>query len=71
MNRLRARYGHARKRTIRYFRVLATRLGPTAVAYDSRGRSVNVINGTWKDDSIESVHRAALKHWPHAKDRTP
>jgi len=68
---LRRRYGHARERKIRYFRVLAGRLGPTAVAYDSQGRSVNVINGVWGQDTVESVRRAALKHWPEARDRTP
>jgi len=49
----------ARKRK-RYV-VLRSRLGPTAILFDSR-RSLNVINGG-KTDSLEAVRRAAEEHW--------
>ena len=48
----------ARKR--KKYVVIRTRLGPEAILFDSRVR--NSINGS-KTDSVESVRRAAEKHW--------
>ena len=69
---LRGRYGRTRLGSgrVRSFRMVAGRLGPSAVAYDARGKTVNVINGRWGVDTVESTRRAARHHWPDAKDKT-
>jgi hypothetical protein len=72
--RLRRRYGRAKRGSgaVRYYRIIVNRFGPAAVAYDYKGASVNLINGSWSaGDTVESVRRAAHKAWPNAKDRTP
>jgi len=68
---LKKRYGHARAGSgkVRTFAVIATKFGPTAVAYDYRGRSVNVINGRWGEDTIEDLYRLAKMYWPGAKEK--
>jgi hypothetical protein len=70
---LRRRYGRAKAGSgkVQWFRVVAAKYGPEAWAYDYRGRTVNAINGVWGEDTVESVRRAARKHWPDAKDKTP
>jgi hypothetical protein len=68
---LKRRYGRTKAGSgkVHTFAVIATKFGPTAVAYDYRGRSVNVINGTWGKDTIEDLYRLAKRHWPSAKEK--
>lgn len=47
--------------------VRGRRLGPSAVAFDARGRVVNAINGR-EDNSEEDVRRSAKHHWPDARE---
>ena len=47
----------------RYFYIEVSHLGPSAVAIDYKGASVNLINGDRKE-TVESIRRAAHKHWP-------
>jgi hypothetical protein len=54
------------KRKLRY-EIRQERLGPSAVLFDARGRSINVINGHPGD--TEAVRRAAKRHWPDAVER--
>ena len=70
---LKTRYGHAKVGSgkVQSFRIVATKYGPEAWAYDYRGRVVNAINGVWGKDTIDEIRRAAHKHWPSAKDKTP
>lgn len=48
-----------------HYEIKRGRLGWSAVLYDSRGDSINVING----DSEESVRGAAQRSWPGIKER--
>jgi hypothetical protein len=68
---LKRRYGRAKAGSgkIKAFRIVTSRFGPEAHAYDYRGHVVNVINGVWGKDTAEEVRRAARKHWPSAKER--
>jgi hypothetical protein len=69
---LRRRYGRARRGSgkVRWFRVIADHRGPTAIAHDYKGASVNLINGLWSaGDTVESVRRAARREWPDAQER--
>jgi hypothetical protein len=49
------------------FYIRSSRHGYSAVLLNSRGRSVNVINGG-PADSESSVRASARRHWPHAKE---
>jgi hypothetical protein len=57
-----------REAAVKRYEIIRTRLGPTAIAYAASGRVVNVINGG-KNDTIETVRLAAMKHWPNAKEK--
>ena len=64
------RFGSAKRGggKVRWYEVYTDRLGPTAVAYDYKGASVNVINGG-RDHTEADVRRAARKAWPDAPER--
>jgi hypothetical protein len=52
----------------RYYEIKKSRLGWAATLFDSKGRSVNVINGG-PDDSETTVRQAAQRHWPGIPER--
>ena len=51
-----------------HFYIVVGRLGPSAVAVDYKGASVNVINGN-RDETVETIRRAAHKHWPGLREK--
>lgn len=59
-----------RRRSGHTFYVVKTMHGPSAYLIDSRGRSINAINGD-RSDTVKSILAAARREWPNAREVSP